>query len=163
MRRAIHFRLNGKPVALHTDDNRTVLWVLRTDLSLTGTKYGCGAGICGACTILAGGKAIRSCQIPLKVIEGRNLVTIEGLADTNSLHPLQQAFIDHGAFQCGYCTSGMLMAAVDFLHHTPNPTTEAIVAHMDRNLCRCGAQQRIVAAIRAAAPLMAKTTGGVHK
>jgi aerobic-type carbon monoxide dehydrogenase small subunit (CoxS/CutS family) len=151
MHRSVQFTLNGKSVVLHTDDTRTLLWVLRTDLALTGTKYGCGAGICGACTILSGGRAIRSCQTPLKAIAGQDLVTIEGLAPQGTLHPLQQAFIDHGAFQCGYCTSGMLMTAVDFIDHTPNPTTEAIVAQMDQNLCRCGAQQRIVAAIHAAA------------
>jgi aerobic-type carbon monoxide dehydrogenase small subunit (CoxS/CutS family) len=163
MQRSVHFTLNGKSISLHTDDNRTLLWVLRTDLALTGTKYGCGVGICGACTILAGGKAIRSCQTPLKAIQGQDLLTIEGLAANSSLHPLQQAFIDHGAFQCGYCTSGMLMTAVDFLDHTPNPTTQAIVAHMDHNLCRCGAQQRIVAAIASAATVMAQTAGGIHK
>jgi aerobic-type carbon monoxide dehydrogenase small subunit (CoxS/CutS family) len=163
MQRPVHFALNGKTVALDTDDSRTLLWVLRTDLALTGTKYGCGVGICGACTILADGKAVRSCSIPLKSIEGQNLVTIEGLAANGSLHPLQQAFIDHGAFQCGYCTSGMVMTALDFLGHTPNPTTEAIVAHMDDNLCRCGAQQRIVAAIGSAATVMARAAAGVHK
>lgn len=162
MRRSIHFTLNGKPLALHTDDGRTLLWVLRADLALTGTKYGCGAGICGACTILAGGKAIRSCQIALKAIEGQDLVTIEGLAANGRLHPLQQAFLDHDAFQCGYCTSGMLMTAIDFLNHTPNPTIEAIVAHMEHNLCRCGAQQRIVAAIGSAAVGMARAAGEVH-
>jgi aerobic-type carbon monoxide dehydrogenase small subunit (CoxS/CutS family) len=163
MQRLVHFTLNGKPVALHTDDTRTLLWVLRTDLALTGTKYGCGAGICGACTILAGGRAIRSCQITLKAVAGQDLVTIEGLAANGALHPLQQAFIDHGAFQCGYCTSGMLMTAADFLNHTSNPTTEAIVAHMDQNLCRCGAQQRIVAAIHAAALGLSQAAGGSLK
>ncbi len=163
IQRPVHFTLNAKSVALHTDDNRTLLWVLRTDLGLTGTKYGCGAGICGACTILAGGKALRSCTIPLKAIEGQALVTIEGLSAKGSLHPLQQAFIEHGAFQCGYCTSGMLMTAVDFLDRTPSPTTEAIVAHMDHNLCRCGAQQRIVAAIGSAATVMARAAGRVHQ
>jgi aerobic-type carbon monoxide dehydrogenase small subunit (CoxS/CutS family) len=160
--RLIHFTLNGKAVGLHTDDNRTLLWVLRTDLALTGTKYGCGAGICGACTVLSGGKAIRSCQIALKDVEGKDLVTIEGLAAKNSLHPLQQAFIDHGAFQCGYCTSGMIMTAVDFLENTPSPSPAAIVAHMDQNLCRCGAQQRIVAAIGSAAQVMSRASHGVH-
>jgi aerobic-type carbon monoxide dehydrogenase small subunit (CoxS/CutS family) len=163
IQRPVHFTLNGKSVAVRTDDNRTLLWVLRTDLALTGTKYGCGVGICGACTILVGGKAIRSCSIPLKAVEGQDLLTIEGLAAGGGLHPLQQAFIDHGAFQCGYCTSGMLMTAVDFLGHTPNPTPEAIVAHMDYNLCRCGAQQRIVAAIGSAAKVMAQAAGGVRK
>jgi aerobic-type carbon monoxide dehydrogenase small subunit (CoxS/CutS family) len=163
MQRSVRFTLNGKSVALDADENRTLLWVLRTDLALTGTKYGCGVGICGACTVLADGSAIRSCRTQLKAIEGKNLVTIEGLAAKGSLHPLQQAFIDHGAFQCGYCTSGMVLTAVDFLDHTPNPTTEAIVAYMDHNLCRCGAQQRIVAAIAAAATAMAHAASGIRK
>ena len=163
MQRSVHFTLNGKAVALHTDDSRTLLWVLRTDFALTGTKYGCGAGICGACTILADGKALRSCQVPLKGVEGQDLLTVEGLAVDSRLHPVQQAFMDHGAFQCGYCTSGMIMSAVGFLDHTANPTTAAIVAHMDQNLCRCGAHQRIVAAIRSAATVMAQAAGGAAR
>jgi aerobic-type carbon monoxide dehydrogenase small subunit (CoxS/CutS family) len=163
MQRSVHFTVNGRAVALDTDENRTLLWVLRTDLGLTGTKYGCGAGLCGACTILAGGNPVRSCKVPLKAIEGQDLITIEGLASRGKLHPLQQAFVDHGAFQCGYCTSGMLMSAVGLLGRTPNPTADAIVAHMDHNLCRCGAQQRIVAAIQSAAKVMARLTSGEPK
>ena len=163
MQSSVHFTLNGKAVSLDTDESRTLLWVLRTDLALTGTKYGCGAGICGACAVLADGKAVRSCKTPLRAVAGMDIVTIEGLAANGVLHPLQQAFIDHGAFQCGYCTSGMLMTAVDFLDRTPNPTTEAIVAHMDHNLCRCGAQQRIVAAIGSAATAMAQAAAGARK
>lgn len=136
--------------------------MLRTDLALTGTQYGCGAGICGACTILAGGSAIRSCQTTLKAIAGQNLVTIEGLARDGTLHPLQQAFLDHGAFQCGYCTSGMVMTAADLLGHNVHPTPETIVAHMNHNLCRCGAQQRIVAAIGTAATAMARGAAALH-
>ena len=151
MQRIVPFTLNGRSVAPHTEDSRTLLWILRTDFALTGTKYGCGAGICGACTVLADGKAIRSCQVQLKTIEGHALVTVEGLATGGRLHPLQQAFIDHGAFQCGYCTAGMLLTAVDFLNQTPDPSPAEIITHMDGNLCRCGAQQRIVAAISAAA------------
>ena len=147
MLRSLHFVLNGRPVTLDTDDQRSLLWVLRTDLAQTGTKYGCGVGICGACTVLAGGKAIRSCRVPLSAVEGLEVVTVEGLARNGVLHPLQQAFIEHGAFQCGYCTSGMLMAAVGLLGQTLHPSKDAIVEHMDHNLCRCGAQQRIVAAI----------------
>ena len=157
MQRPVRFTLNGKPVVLDTEESRTLLWVLRTDLALTGTKYGCGAGICGACTVLADGKAVRSCRTPLRNIEGQHLITIEGLEGGHGLHPMQQAFIDHGAFQCGYCTSGMVMSAIGFLQQSPNPDLEEIVAHMDHNLCRCGAQQRIVAAIGAAATVMAAT------
>jgi len=155
VKRTIRFGLNGHPVTLDTDDDRMLLWALRTDLALTGTKYGCGEGICGACAVIVGGKSQRSCKTPLKTIEGKEVVTIEGLARNGKLHPLQQAFIDHGAFQCGYCTSGMLLSAVVFLDETPKPSRDAIVTHMEHNLCRCGAHQRIVVAIEAAARQMA--------
>lgn len=151
MKSLIHFRLNGQLATLDADDDRMLLWVLRTDLGLTGTKYGCGEGLCGACTVTVGGKAVRSCRTPMKNVAGKDVVTIEGLAHDGKLHPLQQAFIDHGAFQCGFCTSGMLMSASEFLRETPKPSREAVVAHMDRSLCRCGAHQRIVDAIEAVA------------
>src|SRR5512143_3629675 len=105
MRKSIRFRLNGRPTALDTDEERSLLWALRTDLELTGTKYGCGAGICGACTVIVDGKAARSCQTSLKDVQGKDVTTIEGLARGNELHALQKAFIEHGGFQCGYCTS----------------------------------------------------------
>ena len=151
MKRTIRFRLNGKPTTLDTDDERTLLWVLRGDLALTGTKYGCGEGICGACTVALDGEAVRSCQIPLSAIDGKNVVTIEGLEKNGKLHPLQQAFIDHGALQCGFCTSGMIMNAYALLQNGKKPSRGAIVEAMDDNLCRCGAHQRIVAAIEEAA------------
>ena len=150
MNRSIHFRLNGKPVDLNTDDQRTLLWVLRNDLELTGTKFGCGEGICGACTVAIDGVATRSCQTSLASVEKKNVVTVEGLEHDGQLHPLQQAFIDQGAFQCGFCTSGMLMNAWAFLQKTPHPAPGAIVQEMDANLCRCGAHQRILAAIQEA-------------
>lgn len=150
MKRSIRFRLNGKPVSLDTDDERALLWVLRNDLELTGTKYGCGEGICGACTVAIDGVAVRSCQTALAEVEGKNLVTIEGLEKDGKLHPLQQAFIDHGALQCGFCTSGMIMNAYALLQHDKKPSRAAIVDKMDDNLCRCGAHQRIVAAIEEA-------------
>jgi nicotinate dehydrogenase subunit A len=151
MKRPIAFGLNDQARSLDTDDDRTLLWVLRTELQLTGTKYGCGEGICGACTVAVGGKAVRSCRASLKSVAGQDLVTIEGLSKNGKLHPLQQAFIDHGAFQCGYCTSGMLLSAFVFLQDNPKPSREAIATHMARNLCRCGAHQRIVDAVEAAA------------
>jgi aerobic-type carbon monoxide dehydrogenase small subunit (CoxS/CutS family) len=154
MKRSIRFRLNGQPVALDTDDDRMLLWVLRTDLELTGTKYGCGEGLCGACTVIVDGKAVRSCKTSLKKVAGKEIVTIEGLARDGKLHPLQQAFIDHGALQCGYCTSGMLLDAYAFLRKNPKPSRDAIVAHMEFNLCRCGAHQRIVEAIESASSQM---------
>ncbi|MGO8753904.1 MAG: (2Fe-2S)-binding protein [Gallionellaceae bacterium] len=154
MKRSIQFGLNGQPIAVNTDDDRTLLWVLRTDLDLTGTKYGCGEGLCGACTVIIGDKVVRSCLTSLKNIEGKEVVTIEGLARAGKLHPLQQAFIDHSALQCGYCTSGMLLNAYAFLLNNPKPSRAAIIAHMEHNLCRCGAHQRIVAAIESASGLM---------
>ncbi len=147
MKNTVKFRLNGRPTSIETDDDRRLLWVLRTDLDLTGTKYGCGSGFCGSCTVLVDGKAVRSCQTPLRSIDGKEVVTIEGLARDGQPHPLQQAFIDHGALQCGYCTPGMIMNAVALLQQQPHPTREAIVQGMERNLCRCGAHQRIIAAI----------------
>lgn len=150
MKRNLKFRLNGQPVALDTDDRRPLLWVLRGDLELTGTKYGCGEGVCGACTVAVDGAAVRSCQTPLASVEGKSVTTVEGLERGGKLHPLQQAFIDHGAFQCGYCTSGMLMNAWAFLQKQPHPPRAAIVQEMDANLCRCGAHQRILSAIQEA-------------
>jgi aerobic-type carbon monoxide dehydrogenase small subunit (CoxS/CutS family) len=150
MKRSIHFRLNGKPTTLDTDEDRTLLWVLRGDLELTGTKYGCGEGICGSCTVVVDGQAQRSCQVELKSVQGKDVTTVEGLARGAELHPLQRAFIDHGAFQCGYCTSGMLMHAYALLHTQPRPSRAAIAAGMEDNLCRCGAHERILAAIEAA-------------
>jgi aerobic-type carbon monoxide dehydrogenase small subunit (CoxS/CutS family) len=151
MTRTLRLTVNGRPLSLETDGSRTLLWVLRTDLGLTGTKYGCGAGVCGSCTVVAGGRAIRSCQTRLEDVAGQELTTVEGLARDGALHPLQQAFLEHGAFQCGFCTPGMLMNAHALLLKTPRPTREAIVREMDDNLCRCGAHPRILAAIEAAA------------
>ena len=147
MNKTVHFRLNGKPVSLETDDARTLLWVLRGDLDLTGTKYGCGIGACGACTVAVSGSAVRSCQTTLADVDGKDVTTIEGLEKDGKLHPLQQAFIDHGGFQCGFCTSGQIMNAWAFLQKNPHPTRAAIVDEMDANLCRCGAHQGILAAI----------------
>lgn len=156
MKRAIRLKVNGRPVSLETEDDRTLLWVLRTDLALTGTKYGCGAGICGACTVVVNGQALRSCLATLKDVEGRELTTIEGLAHEGELNPLQRAFVEHGGFQCGFCTSGMIMNAHALLQHSPHPSPQAILDGMENNLCRCGAHPRILAAIEA----VAKTTDG---
>ncbi|MGZ8831304.1 MAG: (2Fe-2S)-binding protein [Thermoanaerobaculia bacterium] len=150
MKRNIRFRLNGRPASVETDDARMLLWVLRTDLDLTGTKYGCGEGVCGACTVAVDGKAVRSCQAPLASVQGKSVTTIEGLERDGRLHPLQQAFIDHGGFQCGYCTSGVIMNAYALLQSQPRPSRDAIVNEMEGNLCRCGAHQRILAAIEEA-------------
>jgi len=154
MKTSIAFRLNGRPAELDTDDERSLLWALRTDLGLTGAKYGCGQGICGACMVIVDGETIPSCRASLGMVNGKEVTTVEGLADGGTLHPLQQAFIDHGAFQCGYCTSGMLMQAYALLRRNPAPSRDEISDGMERVLCRCGAHQRIVAAIEDAAQRM---------
>ncbi|MFC1629436.1 (2Fe-2S)-binding protein [Gemmatimonadota bacterium] len=150
MREIIEFTLNGRNVTLDTDGDRTLLWVLRTDLELTGTKYGCGIGLCGSCTILLDGRAERSCALPVRAVQGREVVTIEGLAQGETLHPLQEEFAERGALQCGYCTPGMIMNAAGLLHDNPDPTRDEIVAGMEGNLCRCSAHKRIIEAIEAA-------------
>jgi aerobic-type carbon monoxide dehydrogenase small subunit (CoxS/CutS family) len=150
MSETIRFTLNGKPVSLTTDPSRMLLWALRTDLELTGTKYGCGMGLCGACTVVVDGEAVRSCVTDLGSVKGKSVTTIEGLEQGGRLHPLQEAFLEHGGYQCGYCTSGMIMNAHGLLHQHPRPTREQIVEGMEGNLCRCGAHNQIVAAIEAA-------------
>ena len=150
MERTVAFQLNGKPASVKTDDERMLLWVLRSDLGLTGSKFGCGEGLCGACTVVVGGRAVRSCVTPLKDVAGKRVLTIEGLG-SDGLHAIQQAFLEHHAFQCGYCTPGMIMNAYALLQKTPRPTREEIVAAMDDNLCRCGSHQRVIAPIQQAA------------
>jgi aerobic-type carbon monoxide dehydrogenase small subunit (CoxS/CutS family) len=154
MEESIQFKLNGKPVSLSVDGGRKLLWVLRTDLGLTGTKYGCGEALCGACTVLVNHEAMPSCQIPVSDIKGKEIVTIEGLSGNGSLHPLQKAFMDHDALQCGYCTPGMIMKAAALLTNNPKPTRAQILSGMDGNLCRCGAHHRIVHAVETAAKEM---------
>ena len=151
MRETIRFRLNGRDTTLETDGERRLLWVLRDDLDLTGTKYGCGIARCGACVVLVNGAPVRSCQYQILDVQGADVVTIEGLANGDVLHPLQEEFADRGALQCGFCTSGMIMEAYGLLQQNPHPTRSQIVSGMNRNLCRCGAHKRIVEAIEAAA------------
>jgi len=152
----VQFRLNGKSVTLKVAEDRLLLWTLRTDLALTGVKYACGEGLCGACTVLVNGEAVLSCQTPVEDVDGAEVVTIEGLAQNGKLHPIQQAFIDHDAMQCGFCTSGMIMKAYSFLAENYQPTQDEIIAAMDDNLCRCGSHVRIVQAIQTAARRMKK-------
>ncbi len=151
---AIEFRLNNKRTRLETERDRTLLWVLRSDLGLTGPKYGCGIGACGACTILLNKEAVRSCQIPVGDVKGKEVLTIEGLAANGRLHPLQKAFVDHDALQCGFCTSGMILTAYSLLLNKPAPSEADIFEGMEENLCRCGAYQRIAEAIQSAAKQM---------
>jgi len=150
MDKTIRFKLNGKEVAVETLPERMLLWVLRTDLEHTGTKYGCGEGYCGFCTVLVDGKPERSCSLPVSKVEGKSVLTIEGLSKGGRLHPLQQAFVDNGALQCGYCTPGMIMEAYALLMRKPNPTEVEIADALEGNICRCGTHKRVIAAVRQA-------------
>jgi len=151
MEQAIQFTLNDKPIRITADGDRKLLWILRSDLGLTGSKFGCGQGYCGACTVLVDGEPVRSCSIPLKDVQGMEVVTIEGLAQNGTLHPVQKAFMEHDALQCGFCTPGMIVQAVALLRKNPNPNRVEILKSMEVNLCRCGAHTRIVSAIESAA------------
>lgn len=154
MEETIRFKLNGREAELVTDPNQILLWVLRNHFGLTGTKYGCGIGFCGACTVLIDDEPVRSCMIPVSDVAGKNVVTIEGLTTDEKLHPVQQAFIDHDALQCGFCTPGMVLTAVGMLGKNPSPTREEIINGLEDNLCRCGAHARIVDAVKDAAESM---------
>jgi aerobic carbon-monoxide dehydrogenase small subunit len=154
MKKTIRFKLNRKQESLEIDRERMLLWVLRKDFKLTGTKFGCGEGFCGACTVLVNNEPVRSCQLPVSNIDNKEIITIEGLAAGGKLHPLQAAFVEHDAMQCGFCTSGMILTAYGLLLKNPNPTRKDIIEGMDDNLCRCGAHTRIVQAIQKAAQNM---------
>jgi aerobic-type carbon monoxide dehydrogenase small subunit (CoxS/CutS family) len=156
----LRFTVNGKGHRVQTDPERSLLEVLREDLGLTGTKYGCGEGQCRACTVLLDGKAVTSCMTPVRAAAGRKIVTIEGLAANGKLHPIQQAFADEGAMQCGYCVPGMILAAAALLQRNPRPTDSQINEGMNGNLCRCCGYPRILAAVRRAAGSPAETEGG---
>jgi len=145
------FKLNYEPMELILDGARSLLWVLRTDLGLTGTKFGCGEAICGACTVLVDNEPVRACQTAIKDINGKEVVTIEGLASNGTLHPLQKAFVSHDALQCGFCTPGMILNAYSLLLKNPSPTRQEIIESMEGNLCRCGSYGRIIQAIQAVA------------
>jgi len=155
----IEFQLNGRPVKLEVEGDRMLLWVLRTDVNLPGTKYACGKGLCGACTVLIDEEAQRSCQVPVREVAGKRVLTIEGLARGETLHPLQKAFLEHNAFQCGFCTPGMILNAYSLLMKNSQPSESELLQAMDGNLCRCGAHLRIVAAIRTAALEMKEKKG----
>ena len=156
MKEKIRLEINGRPVSLEVDPERMLLWILRDELGLTGTKYGCGEGICGACTVLVDGEAVRSCQYPMKDVRARKVTTIEGLAAEGKLHPLQEAFVRLNVMQCGFCTSGMILTAHSLLRKNPQPTREGIIQAMDDNFCRCGGYLRIIQAIETAAQEMKK-------
>ena len=151
MAMTISFTLNGRPVSTDADGGRMLAFVLRNDLGLTGTKVGCGEGFCGACTVLVDGEPVRSCSTPLSAVAGKKVLTIEGLELNGVLHPVQEAFLDHGAYQCGFCTPGMIMSTVALLQNTPRPDRRQVAESLDGNLCRCGAHVRILAAVEAVA------------
>jgi len=151
MKETIQFSLNGETVRLETEPDRPLLWVLRGDLALTGTKFGCGEGLCGACTVLVDNSAVRSCILTVGDVAGKSVMTIEGLAAGDDLHPVQKAFMEHDALQCGYCTPGMVLTSVALLTEKPNATEADIVSGLDANYCRCGAHKRILRAVRSVA------------
>ena len=151
MMQKISFTLNGKKTEVDIDPTQTLLWVIRNLFGLTGTKYGCGTGFCGACTVIIDDEAVRSCTLPVGDIAGKRVITIEGLSKNGKLHPLQQAFVEHDALQCGFCTPGMIMNATALLTKNPNPTKQEIIEGMEDNLCRCGAHVRIIKAVETAA------------
>ena len=146
----VEFRLNGRPVTVDATGDTRLLWVLREDLKLTGTKFGCGAGLCGACMVHVDGKRGYSCQLSVSEVAGKSVTTIEGLS-TDRSHPVQKAWLAERVPQCGYCQSGQIMSAAALLAETPHPTRAQIVEHMSANICRCGTYQRIVRAVERAA------------
>ncbi len=154
MVRPLEFSVNGRMEVYGGDPERPLLDMLRNDLRLTATRFGCGEGACGACHVLVEGRAIPSCNTPLWSLQGKAVTTLEGLAGEAAMHPLQQAFIDEQAMQCGYCISGILISAAALLKAKPDPTAAEVKAALDRNLCRCGSHNRIVRAILRAAALM---------
>ena len=154
MEETLRFTLNGKKTEVLIDPTQNLLWVLRNHLGLTGTKYGCGMGFCGACTILIDDEPVRSCMLPVGDIAGKKVVTIEGLEKKGKLHPVQKAFVEHDALQCGFCTPGMIMTATGLLMKNSSPSRQQIIEGMEDNLCRCGAHNRIIDAVETAAKEM---------
>jgi len=151
MEKIFSFKLNGKNVRLTSSPERKLLWILRSDLELTGAKFSCGEGFCGACTVLVNNEAVLSCQYPIQNVNGKEVLTIEGLQRNGNLHPLQEAFIQHNALQCGFCTPGMILGAYSLLLKNPQPSYRDIVEDMEMYLCRCGSYNRIIQAIQTAA------------
>ena len=154
MEQPIEFILNGKKMRIEADPERMLLWILRSDLGLTGTKHSCGEGFCGSCTVLVDDSPVLSCQYPVKNVAGRTVFTIEGLQKDGELHPIQSAFLEFNALQCGFCTPGMILTAYAFLKKNPHPTEDEIMEALEGNLCRCGAYNRIVSAIQSASQAM---------
>jgi isoquinoline 1-oxidoreductase alpha subunit len=151
----MNLTINGKAVEVQASPDTPLLWVLRDELAMTGTKFGCGMGLCGACTVHVDGEATRTCILPVAAVEGKSITTIEGLAQGGKLHPVQQAWVDVDVVQCGYCHSGQIMSAAALLEKTPHPTDAEIDAAMAGNICRCGTYERIRSGIKHAAELAA--------
>lgn len=154
MEETISFQLNGKKTEVRIDPGQTLLWVLRNHFGLTGTKFGCGVGFCGSCTVLIDKEPVRSCTLAVGDVAGKKVVTIEGIAKNGKLHPVQKAFVEHDALQCGFCTPGMIMSATGLLMKNSAPSTQQIKDGLENNLCRCGAHVRIIEAVHTAAKEM---------
>jgi len=154
MEKTFRFRLNGKEVQVTASPDRMLLWVLRSDLEHTGAKHGCGEGFCGACTVLVDDEPVFSCQYPVQDVQGKHVLTIEGLGKNEELHPLQISFMEQNALQCGFCTPGMILRAYGLLLENPNPSSKEIAEALEGHLCRCGSYNRIIQAVRSAAQTM---------
>jgi aerobic-type carbon monoxide dehydrogenase small subunit (CoxS/CutS family) len=154
MKDVIQFKFNGMPVTVNVSKDRSLLWIIRNNLNMTGTKYGCGLGHCGSCTVLVNKKATRACMVTGDFVIGKEILTIEGLAKNDRLNPVQEAFVQHDALQCGFCTPGMIMNACGLLYENPEPSRQEIIDGMEDNLCRCGSHIRVIKAIESAAKTM---------
>ena len=154
--KTVQFELNGNQVTVDVREGESLMWVIREQLGLTGTKFGCGEGYCGSCTVIIDGEAVRSCAMPAAQVAGTSVLTIEGLSKNGKLHPLQEEFVKNDALQCGYCTPGMIMNAYGLLLNNPEPSREEVVIAMDDNFCRCGAHGRIIKAVQNAGKIMKK-------
>ena len=150
MKKLVKFKVNGEACEVYVEPHRTLLEVLREDLDLTGVKYACGTGECGACTVLVDGKAILSCLTLAVKVSGKSVLTVEGLAERGTLHPIQEMFVEHGAIQCGYCTPGAVLSTKALLDENPNPTEDEVKEYLKGNLCRCGTYQEMIKAVKAA-------------
>jgi len=154
MKKNFRFQLNGEDTRIQTEPDRMLLWVLRSDLNLTGAKYSCNEGFCGSCTVLIDGEPVLSCQYPIEDVDGKSVLTIEGLMEGDRLHPIQAGFLEHNALQCGFCTPGMILRAYHLVSINPTPSRSEIIDAMEGHLCRCGTYGRIIDAVLSAAEVM---------
>jgi len=159
MDKDIRFSVNGKKVNVRTDPDRMLLWILRSDLGLTGTKHSCGEGFCGSCTVLIDGEPVLSCQFPVGDAQGKKILTIEGLAEEGELHPVQESFLRHNALQCGFCTPGMVLQSFHLVKTNPEPSRKEVIDALEGHLCRCGSYNRIIEAVQSAARALHQKEG----